>query len=190
MHIVKVRILNIFRALCCRLFHPEARKISFFSAVCIGVWAPLFAADLPHGGSVTGGQAVITQQTHSVEVFQSSDRVSLLWDEFSIGADKTVNFVQPSSRSIALNTVPNGNISHIHGALKANGRVFLINPSGIVFGSDAQVNVGGGLASTLHLGAQERFFSADESFFSKVKVLAQSSIMAIYAPSTRVVTHL
>ena len=70
MHIVKVRILNIFRALCCRLFHPEARKISFFSAVCIGVWAPLFAADLPHGGSVTGGQAVITQQTHSVEVFQ------------------------------------------------------------------------------------------------------------------------
>ena len=86
MHIVKVRILNIFRALCCRLFHPEARKISFFSAVCIGVWAPLFAADLPHGGSVTGGQAVITQQTHSVEVFQSSDRVSLLWDEFSIGA--------------------------------------------------------------------------------------------------------
>ena len=43
MHIVKVRILNIFRALCCRLFHPEARKISFFSAVCIGVWAPLFA---------------------------------------------------------------------------------------------------------------------------------------------------
>ena len=151
MHIVKVRILNIFRALCCRLFHPEARKISFFSAVCIGVWAPLFAADLPHGGSVTGGQAVITQQTHSVEVFQSSDRVSLLWDEFSIGADKTVNFVQPSSRSIALNTVPNGNISHIHGALKANGRVFLINPSGIVFGSDAQVNVGGLLASTLQL---------------------------------------
>lgn len=167
MHIVKVRILNIFRALCCRLFHPEARKISFFSAVCIGVWAPLFAADLPHGGSVTGGQAVITQQTHSVEVFQSSDRVSLLWDEFSIGADKTVNFVQPSSRSIALNTVPNGNISHIHGALKANGRVFLINPSGIVFGSDAQVNVGGLLASTLHLGAQERFFSADESFLFK-----------------------
>ncbi|MGB0796582.1 MAG: filamentous hemagglutinin N-terminal domain-containing protein, partial [Paracoccaceae bacterium] len=106
-------------------------------------------------------------QTHSVEVFQSSDRVSLLWDEFSIGTDKTVNFVQPSSRSIALNTVPNGNISHIHGALKANGRVFLINPSGIVFGSDAQVNVGGLLASTLHLGSQERFFSADESFLFK-----------------------
>ena len=167
MHIVKVLILNIFRALCCRLFYPEVRKTLCFSAVYIGVWVPLLAADLPQGGSVTGGQAVITQQTHSVEVFQNSDRVSLLWDEFSIGADKTVNFVQPSSRSIALNTVPNGNISHIHGALKANGRVFLINPSGIVFGSDAQVNVGGLLASTLHLGSQERFFSADESFLFK-----------------------
>ena len=119
------------------------------------MYALLFTADLPHGGSVTGGQAVITRQTHCVEVFQSSDRVSLLWDEFSIGANKTVNFVQPSSRSIALNTVPNGNISHIYGALKANGRVFLINPSGLVFGSDTQVNVGGLLASTLHLGSQE-----------------------------------
>ena len=142
MHIVKVRILNIFRALCCRLFHSEARKISFFFAVCIGVWAPLFAADLPHGGSVTGGQSVITQQTHSVEVFQSSDRVSLLWDEFSIGADKTVNFVQPSSRSIALNTVPNGHISHINGALKANGRVFCLAPyiCPLIFGFSNRVS--------------------------------------------------
>ena len=39
----------------------------------------------------------------------------------------------------------------ILGALQSNGRVFLLNPNGIVFGAGAQINVAGLVASTLNL---------------------------------------
>ena len=41
--------------------------------------------------------------------------------------------------------------SVILGALQSNGRVFLINPSGIVFGAGAQIDVAGLVASSLNL---------------------------------------
>jgi large exoprotein involved in heme utilization and adhesion len=44
-----------------------------------------------------------------------------------------------------------GNGSQIDGQISANGRVFLVNPNGVLFGSGAQVNVGGLVASTQNL---------------------------------------
>ena len=41
--------------------------------------------------------------------------------------------------------------SQIFGSLSANGRVFLVNPSGILFGPGAQVSVGALVASTLSI---------------------------------------
>src|SRR6185369_13645824 len=41
--------------------------------------------------------------------------------------------------------------SSILGSLSANGKVFLVNPNGILFGQGAQVNVGGLVASTLNI---------------------------------------
>ena len=59
MHIVKVLILNIFRALLLQAMKSE--KFYVF-LVYIGVWAPLFAADLRRA-DLLSGQAVIAQQT-------------------------------------------------------------------------------------------------------------------------------
>ena len=49
---------------------------------------------------------------------------------------------------VLLNRVNGGSVSPILGKLSADGRVILINPSGVLFGSNALVKVGGWVAST------------------------------------------
>jgi filamentous hemagglutinin family protein len=110
---------------------------------------PAWAA--PQDGKVVSGQAGIGQDGKTTTITQSSDRVSIHWRSFGIAADETVQFKQPSASAIALNRVIGNDPSQIFGRLTANGRVYLINPNGILFGSGAQVNVGGLVASTLDI---------------------------------------
>ncbi len=102
-------------------------------------------------GFVSAGTATATQSGSKLTVNQTSSNVTLNWQSFNISANGTVQFVQPSASAVALNQINDVNPSQIFGALNANGRVFLINQNGIVFGSGAQVNVGGLLASTLDI---------------------------------------
>src|SRR3990172_9212984 len=60
-------------------------------------------------------------------------------------------FIQQSAASAVLNRVVGQDPSSILGALQSNGRVFLINPNGIMFGAGAQIDVAGLVASTLNL---------------------------------------
>lgn len=99
------------------------------------------------------GTATATAVGSKLTVNQTSNDVTLNWQSFNISADGTVRFVQPSATSVALNQINDANPSQIFGALNANGRVFLINQNGIVFGGGAQVNVGGLVASTLNINA-------------------------------------
>lgn len=73
------------------------------------------------------------------------------WQEFSIGTNETVHFNQPHPTAVIVNRVNGGNISEIFGSLTSDGRIFLINPSGIVFGAGSEVNVGSLVASTLRV---------------------------------------
>lgn len=97
---------------------------------------------------------------------QSSARAIITWQSFSIGADARVTFVQPSASAVALNRVVGADPSQILGRLDANGRVFLSNPSGVLFARGASVNVGGLFATTLSiddadfLAGRDRFYNA------------------------------
>ncbi len=73
------------------------------------------------------------------------------WRAFSIGSNEITRFIQQSSASSVLNRVVGADPSVILGALQSNGRVFLINPNGILFGAGAQIDVAGLVASTLNL---------------------------------------
>jgi hypothetical protein len=53
--------------------------------------------------------------------------------------------------------------SSILGSLSANGKVFLVNPNGILFGKGASVNVGGLVASTLNITDSD-FFAGNYKF--------------------------
>ncbi|GGB52149.1 MBG domain-containing protein [Blastomonas aquatica] len=107
----------------------------------------------PGGGNVVAGNATISGQgTDRVRIDQSSDRVIINWDNFSIGAGQAVDFRQPGARSIALNRVTGPEISQIMGELTANGQIYLINGNGIVFGKDARVDVAGLVATSADIG--------------------------------------
>ena len=107
----------------------------------------------PGGGNVVAGSATINGQgTDRMRIDQSSDRVIINWDNFSIGAGQGVDFRQPGTRSIALNRVTGPEISQIMGELTANGQIYLINGNGIVFGKDARVDVAGLVATSADIG--------------------------------------
>lgn len=120
-----------------------------------GVAHALDPGTLPTGGNVTHGNATISQSGNVMNIHQSSDRIITNWNTFNIGENATVNFHQPSSSSAALNRIQDNNPSQILGNLNANGQVYLINPNGILFGQNAQVDVGGLIASTLEISDQD-----------------------------------
>ena len=105
----------------------------------------------PTGGQVTSGSGQITQSSNTTTIQQASQSLSLNWQSFDVGSQETVNFVQPNASSIAVNHILGPTASQIFGHLNANGQVWLINPNGVLFGSSAQVNVGGLVASSLDL---------------------------------------
>ncbi len=123
---------------------PVAAGMLLLSA-CGPAWAA------PSGGTVTGGAATIATSGTTTTVTQTTTRAAINWQSFGIAAGEAVNFVQPSSAAVALNRVVGSNASNIYGRLTANGKVYLVNPNGILFAPGAQVNVGGLVASTLNM---------------------------------------
>lgn len=105
----------------------------------------------PQGGKVVSGSGQISTTENTTTVLQSTPTITLVWDKFNIAPKETVNFLQPSASSVAVNRIFDINGSQIMGQINANGQVFLINPNGILFGKDAVVNVGSLVASTLDL---------------------------------------
>jgi filamentous hemagglutinin family protein len=129
--------------------HPRSSNLVLITAALIALSVASAAAG-PEGGAVVGGAATIQGQGGpAVIVNQSSNSAIINWNTFNIGAKESVQFNQPGSSSVVLNRVTGGlGPSEILGTLTANGRVFLINRDGILFGPSAVVNTAGFLAST------------------------------------------
>jgi filamentous hemagglutinin family protein len=151
---------------------PLTALVSAMILACAG---NAFAA--PTGGVVTAGGANIGSQGSNTTITQSTANVVINWQSFNIGKTEAVQFIQPSTSSVALNRVVGADPSSILGSLSANGSVFLVNPNGILFGQGSQVNVGGLVASTLNI-TDTSFMAGNYRFAGsgKVSLLNQGDI--------------
>src|SRR5882724_1694687 len=112
----------------------------------------------PTGGTVGSGSATFASSGNTLTITNSANAI-INWQSFSIGVNEITQFLQSSGSSAVLNRVvgANGVIpqSVIDGVLSSNGRVFLLNSSGIVIGAGARIDVAGFVASSLNLSDQD-----------------------------------
>ncbi|WNO07824.1 YDG domain-containing protein [Teredinibacter sp. KSP-S5-2] len=149
------------------------------------------SSTLPTGGSVQYGSVSVSENENSLNIKQSSDRAILNWESFSIGSDASVNFLQNSESSVALNRVLGNDPSLIYGSLTANGQVFLLNSNGITFGKGSRIDVGGLVASTSEI-SDEDFLSGnyefssngnDKGILNEGSIDAEGGYVALLAPT-------
>ena len=115
------------------------------ATMCASLSAPSFAN--PEAPRIVSGSASISQAGNTLSITNSPSAI-LEWDSFSIGAGEVTQFLQDNANSAVLNRVTGNQLSQIHGALNSNGRVFLINPAGIVVGPSGTINTASFFAST------------------------------------------
>lgn len=128
---------------------------------------------MPTNGHVVNGNAQLSGNGTNMLINQHSQNVIINWQSFNIAQGESVTFYQPNSNSVALNRVLGQDPSAIFGKLNANGKVFLINPNGILFGRGAQVNVGGLVASSMNI-ADDDFIAGDYHFTGGADGLVQN----------------
>jgi filamentous hemagglutinin family protein len=104
----------------------------------------------PEGAAVVHGTATF-QQSGNYTAIQASDRAIINYQSFDIARPETVEFMQPGASASVLNRILSANPTQIDGTLLANGRVFFVNPAGVLFGGSAQVNVAQLIASGLDI---------------------------------------
>lgn len=121
-----------------------------------------YAVDLPQVSTVVAGTADFSTVGNTMNI-TASDRAIINYNQFNIGAQNTVNFIQPSSTAVALNRVIGAQASSIYGALNANGRIFLVNPNGILFAPGSRVDAAGLIASTMGI-SNANFLNGNYSF--------------------------
>lgn len=106
----------------------------------------------PQGGVITSGSGNIQSiDAQTTVVNQQSQSLSINWQSLNLAADEALQFNQPGRESVALNHILDQRPSEIFGQINANGRVFLMNPNGIVFGETARINVGALVAGSFQL---------------------------------------
>jgi filamentous hemagglutinin family protein len=104
----------------------------------------------PLGPQVVNGNASFNSQGNILSVTNTPGAI-INWQAFSINPGEVTRFIQQNPHSSVLNRIVGQDPSQILGALQSNGRVFLVNPNGILFGQGAQVDVNGLVASTLSI---------------------------------------
>lgn len=129
---------------------PSALASALAAASLLTLAFPASPQTLPAGLQVISGQAQVATQGNAMTVTNTSGAI-LNWNSFNIGAGASVRFDQPGSSSQVLNRVVGNDPSTILGRLSSNGRVWLLNPNGVLFGENARIDVAGLVASTLRL---------------------------------------
>lgn len=80
-------------------------------------------------------------------VITASDGAIINYAQFDVLSGQSVEFVQPGADARVLNRINSVEPSFIDGSLSANGIVYLVNPSGVIFGEGAVISAAGIVAA-------------------------------------------
>ena len=130
----------------------------------LSIWTVPLQAN-PSGGVVVHGNVNIGSGAGgNLQIRQNSNKAIIDWNSFSIAQGELTQFRQPGANAAVLNRVTGGDPSAIHGALRANGNVFVINPNGILVGQSGTIDVHGLVLSTLDVDNGEFLAGGDMTF--------------------------
>ena len=109
---------------------------------------PVVAA--PVGGIVAAGSATISQSPSGelTTIHQSSDRAVIEWQSFNLGKNETAEFQVPNTTSATLNLISDSNPSLLSGTVRSNGKLYFVNPNGLVFDASSRVMANGFVATS------------------------------------------
>src|SRR4028119_1251895 len=152
---------------------PVSTKRLSTSIAAVMVWA-FSGTTRTHAQLITPaadgtGSAIITSDGNRIDISGgtlSRDKANLFhsFSQFGLNQDQIANFLSnPSIRNI-LGRVTGGDASIINGLIQVSGgnsNLFLMNPAGIIFGSNARLNVPASFTATTANG-----ISFDSNWFS------------------------
>jgi len=134
------------------------KSIVYFLVCAITLNAFMPAVFALEAGNIVNSSGIIGEPTWGDHtVIDTQNGAIINWNNFNTNSSQTVKFQQYdgtnlSSFSAVLNRISSGSVpTQFNGTLNANGRVFIVNPAGIIFGSGSTVNVAQLVASGLNM---------------------------------------
>ena len=135
--------------------HNIKRKILSALIVCaIGAATlnPLaFALPVQEGYKTDGVNIATSADNSRMDISGTKTNNVINWKEFNIAKNEAKNETVAFDKKNYLNLINDNEMSKIWGTLTGGGSIYLINPNGILFGKNAEVNVGTLYASTRNI---------------------------------------
>ncbi len=119
----------------------------------------------PVNPRVTHGNATF-EKVGNNWVIRTSQKTIVSYSSFDIAHQQWVRFIQPGADSRVLNRIDGAAPTRIDGTLLANGRVYFVNPAGVIFGNGAVINCGSFAAAAGQLSDQD--FLAGRDHFTNL----------------------
>jgi filamentous hemagglutinin family protein len=157
----------------------------------------LFLAQLPIALPVLGQPTIVTPQGNTLNITggtTSIDGKNLfhVLDRFNINTGQTANFQTQSTIRNILTRISGGEPSLIDGLLKVSGsnaNLYLLNPSGILFGPNARLDLGGNFFGSTASGIQFGNQSWNGDRNANVNALTGDPTHLIFGPNASAVIN-
>ena len=126
-----------------------------------GAFADVASTALPSLNSATNADVTQSNANMNIQITGGQGSVGTLnWNSYNVGSDATVNYEFTAHNQTALNKVAaTGGLSQIYGKITnsgcqgcgydGTGKIILLNPNGVFFGSGANVDVNSFTVSTM-----------------------------------------
>lgn len=166
-----------------------------FLTYLIGIFPSIVFA-LPTDPTIKSGSVIIddTSIPDTMNIYQGTTKAIIDWESFNIDTMEHVDF-QLSQGGVTLNRVTGNDPSQILGKLTSNGDLWLVNPNGVFFGNNSQVDVHGLVATTSNINnsnflSENYNFDIPSSFSNSIVnqgtiTAAEGGLVALVAPGVQ-----